>query len=239
MKKIILFFILWSWTVLSYAGSFDVSPIRVDLSPQNPIVTLQVINQADTTTTLQAYVKQWSQQNDNDDYQDQKRVVIIPPLVKIPPHKTQLFRVALTDPSISSSEQTYRVYLHEVVQPLRKDRFLLQVATRVGIPVFVTPNKLLPTEMKASIRKTPRAGHWIVKLNNPGNQHLHILQLSLSAAKKTIAKQAIYLYVLPNSTRQWTIKAAEAVAPPLTLTATLDTGSTITTTIDKIDKSTP
>ena len=64
-----------------------------------------------------------------------------PPIATIAPDKEQIIRVGLRRAPDKERELSYRLFLQEVPAPPKPGFQGLQVALRVGLPVFVQPKR--------------------------------------------------------------------------------------------------
>jgi fimbrial chaperone protein len=232
--RVIIAFVLLGFSLLAEANAFNVWPIKIDLSAKTSIITFQVTNQSDSATTLQSSVAKWTQDHLTDVYQPTQDVIIIPPLARIAPHQTQLFRVALQKPSSKKIETAYRVYLQEVLPPATSKQFELRVATRLGLPTFVQTETPASTKYDWQLQQLAN-GEWAIAMTNNATQHIYVANFVLSSTKThtVLAKQDAYTYILPGSSRQWVFKPQQAISLPLTLAVTTKDG-TITAAITQI-----
>jgi fimbrial chaperone protein len=84
----------------------------------------------------------------------------------------------------------------------------LQVALRIGLPVFVQPQqgKAAPIMAWAAVRAPD--GNLKLTLRNQGNAHVQVSDFALYApgSDKLIAREASSTYVLAGQTRVWLLK---------------------------------
>lgn len=169
-----------------------------------PIATLTLTNDSDTPTVVDATLNTWHQIHDEDIYTPIKELLIVPPLVTIPAHGSQLLRIALRTPVSNTSEIPYRLYLKEVLPPAHSKILALRVALRLGLPVFIEPPIKTQVKLDWSIKKNKNS-EWLIKAKNIGNQHVQIGELILSQNGKTLFEKSMAEYILPSSTYVWHI----------------------------------
>ncbi|HUH93753.1 MAG TPA: molecular chaperone [Casimicrobiaceae bacterium] len=209
------------------AGSFQVNPIRVDIAKgASAAITLR--NDGEESIVVQSSVVGWSQDNGQDVYAPTTEALVTPPIMTVPPGGEQIVRVGLRRPSDPQRELTYRVYLQEVPPPPKPGFNGLQVALRVGLPVFVAPLAAPIRRLEWSARIRPD-GTIALNADNTGNSHVQItdFELRLPGASEPLARESLLAYVLAGQRRQWNLPApAERVksARELRLKAFTDAG---------------
>jgi fimbrial chaperone protein len=190
------------------AGSFQVNPIRVDLSRGATNAAITVRNDGDEPVVVQSSIVAWSQENGQDVYAPTPEALVTPPIATVPPGGEQIIRVGLRRQADPQRELTYRVYLQEVPPPPKPGFTGLQVALRVGLPVFIAP--LAPPvrhlDWSAQIRPD---GAIVLSAQNTGNAHVQVTDFELrsSGAGESVAHESSLAYVLAGQRRQWTLSA--------------------------------
>lgn len=228
MKKLVTLALLCgaAWPLL--AATFNVSPIRVGLSAQRPIVPLSVRNEGDDPLVVQVQVVRWSQKDGEDVYESTKDILATPPIVTVPPRSTQIVRVGLRRGVDPERELSYRVYLAEVPAPPAADANRVHVALRIGLPVFVSS----PTAPKPALAwKVVHGedGAATLRVKNEGNAHARIANVRLlsSADRQPLARYPNPAYLLPGSAQAWRLQLdpGKRLGPdPVRLQAFMDAG---------------
>ena len=207
----------------AWAGAFSVSPIRVDLSARHVVEALTVHNVGDAATLVQLDVVAWSQHDGKNVYLPSTDLLATPPIFTVAAGATQVVRVGLRRGVDARSELTYRVYLQEVA-PAPKPGFQgLQVALRIGVPVFVAP--VAPAAPVLHWRaQAAGAGELRLTLANDGAMHTRISGLTLAQGATPALTKAAPAYVLAGQRVSWKIGMAVAPGAPLRLGADSDAG---------------
>jgi fimbrial chaperone protein len=123
------------------AGALQVSPLGVRLSDERPIATLRVRNVDDHEVIMQADVFAWMQLDGEDAYAATDEVVVIPPIFSLAPGAQQLLRIGLPEAMpLSEVERAFRVFLRELQQIDGQRDGGLNLALRIGLPIFVPPS---------------------------------------------------------------------------------------------------
>ncbi|HJW26479.1 MAG TPA: molecular chaperone [Rhodocyclaceae bacterium] len=209
------------------AGSLSVSPIRVNLSEAAPTAALTVENTGNAPIVAQAQMLRWTAVGEEDRHEPSDEVVVTPPIMTIQPGRSQIVRVGLSRSADPQRELAYRLYLEEVPPPPRPGSQGLQVALRVGVPLFVAPNGA--AEPKLTWRIVQSSSQAVaVEATNAGNGHLRLLNLSLGAvdSERSLARRQIPGYLLPGQSRRWIIPLKEPLsAERVRLSADSDRGA--------------
>jgi fimbrial chaperone protein len=190
------------------AGSFEVNPIRIDLSAATRSAALTVRNNGTEPVVVQVSVQSWSQQGGADVLGATNDVLASPPIATIAPDKEQIVRVGLRRAPDAGTELSYRLFLQEVPPPPRPGFQGLQVALRVGLPIFVQPTGG-PAKAALTWNAELRDDRTIaLRVENRGSGHVQISDVQLFAAggKEPIAAVSQLVYVLPGQSRDWSLK---------------------------------
>jgi len=193
---------------VSWAGSFQVNPIRIELSAAKRSAALTVTNTGAEAVVVQASLVAWAQDAGKDVMSPTKEVLISPPIATIPAGREQIIRVGLRRAPDARQELSYRLFLQEVPPPPKPGFQGLQVALRLSLPVFVQPRA---GQAKAALvwhASLENANTVRLTLENRGTGHIQIsdVKLSLPDAKEPIAAQSALAYVLPGQSRNWDLK---------------------------------
>lgn len=191
----------------AYAGAFAVTPVRVTLSARHMSDSLVLTNKNDSETSVQLELFAWSQDGEGKDvFTPTKDLLATPPIFTLQPNGTQVVRVGLRRPQNSTDELTYRLFLQELPPPPKPNFTGLQVALRMGIPVFVLPaNPVTPAltwQLLSSVD-----GKLILKASNAGKAHIQVANFIIAPQEATpFARQQVASYLLSNQTREWVVK---------------------------------
>jgi len=198
--------VLLSWVGLpgvSHAGSFHVTPVKVTLSSQTTTYVLKVENNGTTNVTLQLKTLEWTQQDGRDQLQPTREVLVTPPLFNLKSGATQIVRLALMRKPDADRELSYRLLLEEVPSPPAADFKGVQIALRIGIPIFVTPVLKAKQDLGFTTFQSPD-GQWHLNVANRGLAHSQITGVTLYATGTQDSPMASYsnaTYVLPGQAR--------------------------------------
>jgi len=216
------------WTLLVWmaaafpaaASTFNISPIRAELSENHRTAVLTLTNADDQPVVVQVHVLAWSQENGEEHQEETREVLVTPPVLQIPAMHEQIVRIALRRDPDAQRELTYRVIFEEVPQAAPANFTGLRVALRLSVPIFVAPahGRAAPDVSWEAHRLTN--GDIEVAATNRGTGHLQISDFDLQwHATGTLQSPDGELhsmapkYVLPGSRMIWTLKPSPAATP--------------------------
>ncbi|MGH8292886.1 MAG: fimbrial biogenesis chaperone [Gammaproteobacteria bacterium] len=227
MRKLLFLVIVLLAPFGARAASFQVNPIRVTLSAAQATNVLRVTNASDTPTVVQIEIVAWSQENNADVYTPSRALLATPPIFTVAAGSQQIVRLGMRSAPDAKQETCYRLFLSEVPPAPRPGFRGVQIALRVGIPVFVGPAMATAPALRWSARRLSADELEITALNN-GTAHAEILKLTVNAPDRSAPLlQKFGGYVLPGAQRAWTFKLAAPLAAkaPLEISADTDQGS--------------
>jgi fimbrial chaperone protein len=210
------------------AGSFQVNPIRVDMSAGVTTAALTIRNDGEEPVVVQLSVAAWSQESGEDKYGATIEALVTPPIATIAPGAQQVVRVGLRRTPDPRQELAFRLFVQEVPPPPKPDFNGLQVALRVSLPIFVAP-LAPPIRQLAWSAKVESDGTIRLTLRNTGNTHIQISDLELRPSDEDmlVAHEAGLAYALAGQSREWLLKSqssAGKTAKELRLKAITDAG---------------
>ncbi len=187
------------------AGSFQVNPIRIEIAKGATTAAITVRNDGDEAIVIQASMVGWTQDDSGQDmYAPTTEALVTPPVMTVAPGGEQIVRVGLRRAADPQRELTYRLYLAEVPPPPKPGFTGLQVALRVGVPVFVPPLAPVIRRLEWSAQ-TAADGTIRLAAQNTGNTHVQItdFELGVTGAGEPLAHQTALAYVLAGQRRLW------------------------------------
>jgi fimbrial chaperone protein len=192
------------------AAEWNVDPVRVELSPQQQTAAIIVRNESDQPSSIQVQAVAWSQVDGKDVYTPTRELLVSPPIATIPPKSDQVIRVALRRAADPGKELSYRINLQELPHEQATESTGVQVALRIGLPVFVQSAKgdAMP-KMAWSVARVSDS-QLKVKVSNQGNAHVQVSDFSLHAAgaADAVSSESASSYVLAGQSREWLLKTA-------------------------------
>jgi fimbrial chaperone protein len=216
------------WLLLASAAlagsvqALTISPVLIELSPAQRVVSVTVSNPSDQAMNFQVETLAWSQPDGTNHYEPTEDLLVAPPIAEIPPQGSQIFRVTLRKPLSGTVEQTYRLVLEDVSEELAPQPGIVAIRFRHNLPVYVTP----PGEAKAAPRWSrcaAAAGKGCVRLDNDGSRRLRISELTVAGQgwQQKIPGGA----VLAGAWKQFNFNLASGRSPPTSITAKTDQGA--------------
>ena len=208
-RRLCLAFLLAA-PLAAMAASLGISPVRVELSPATPTAALTLRNGGDEPTVVQVRALAWSQQGGEDVYEPTSEIIVSPPIFTVAGNSAQVVRVGLRRAPDPRRELSYRIYLQEVPGPPQPGVTGLQLALRIGVPVFVKP--VQPAKAMLNWRIGREAGGALrVVATNPGEMHVQLTGIKLFSAgaepdAPVLASHESGGYLLPDQSREWRIE---------------------------------
>ncbi len=188
------------------AGSFAVSPVRVELSARAQTGSVTLRNQLDAPVLVQAEVLLWGQDDGQDKLTATQDLLVSPAVFTLPANGSQLVRVALRGPVDAGRELSYRLILTEVPPQATSEFTGLNVSLRLSLPVFVEAQTPSPAKLEWSARYDGD-GKLAVTARNAGQVHARVLQFSVAPAEGPgpAADESTTAYILPGQARTWVL----------------------------------
>jgi fimbrial chaperone protein len=205
-----------SWLVpLSVlAGSFSVSPIRIDLSSAQRSVALTVRNENDQPTVVQLQLVAWAQTEDDDRLEPTDDLIASPPIFTVPPGASQIVRVALRRASDGVREKSYRILVNEVPPAPQPGFTGAQFALKISLPIFVEATAKTSPQLEWSAKRTS-SGELALSAVNTGGKHIQVQAIDIARDGSDADAQFRGLwYILPGQRRTITIKPNTGRAIP-------------------------
>ena len=195
--------LLLSWQSL-WAGTFSISPLRVEFSPGNETQVVRITNEGDTTLSIQVQGFEWSQAaNGDDQFEPAESLIAVPTVFSVEPGERQIVRVGVLDPDFGDLERSYRLFFTELAPPAAASGPGVSMRLRISIPAFVAP--MDEPRPRLSLEGFSRDGDSVgITLKNTGNQHVQIRRLSLHggpSVESEVVESAGGVYLLPGTSR--------------------------------------
>jgi fimbrial chaperone protein len=195
------------WLPPASAGSFGISPLRLEFSGPVRTAALTVRNDEDAPALIQVETLLWTQDGGQEKLDPTSDLLVSPTVFTLPPKGTQLVRVALRSSPDPSRELSYRVILQEVPPEASPDFTGLRLALRLSIPAFVAPTAAAKQDLAWSATYDT-TGAIVVRADNNGGAHARVLGLTLTPENGTgpALQDTVATYVLPGQFRTWTLQ---------------------------------
>ena len=190
------------------ASDLVVNPIRVVLDDKNPAAVVTLQNAGQEARVIQTELLRWTQKEGKDVYTPTRDLLVNPPVFTLAAGQSQLIRVGLNRPQDANQELAYRLYIQEVPPPAKPGFTGLQMALRIGLPVFVSPKATLNPRIRWQANRTS-AGLIRLAVTNEGNFHIHLTDIQLTELdnhRQIINWYRVHTYLLPGQSQELTLK---------------------------------
>lgn len=163
------------------AASLQVAPVRVELSRDASNALLSVRNAGEEPVRLQADVYGWVQDEEGKmELQPTKDLLVYPFLFELKQGEARNVRVGASPQAFREVERAGRLVIAEVPgAPRQEARKQVRVTTRVSIPVFLAPQRVLEDLQVQPPRIA--AGRAALRLVNQGNVSVRPIEVALNA----------------------------------------------------------
>ena len=193
------------------ASSFTVNPIKLSLSGKNQSALLTLQSQTNEEIRFKILVQEWTQSPKGEmQLKDTKDIVVYPGLLTLAPNEERKLRIGTTV-AAGAIERSYRVFVEEL-PPLRApqstNKSEVKVLTKMGVPIFVTPEKPKASGTVEGMALAKRKLVFTVK--NTGNvyflmQSVRVKALN-AAGTSAFEKDVEGWYLLAGGTRVWEVE---------------------------------
>jgi len=199
------------------AASLVIKPTRVIVTEGTPVVAVTIENQGTTEAVVQLQLMSWTQENGEDIYgpTDTLGIMVCPSMSTIQPGESQILRVALEEVDRDwSTEGSFRLFIQEIPSAPSEEATAVQVAVRIGVPVFLPPKKIAQPPLAWQLESRGEDGLWMT-VSNSGNVHALISNLQLTSEAGFQFQAASHQYVLPGSTVTWRLDQLNPISGTL------------------------
>ncbi len=166
---------------VTLAADFSIQPIAVHLGKGNATQTLSILNRGIEPVRLQVTGFAWDQDAQGDTkLTATDDVIFFPQLVTVPAGERRAIRVGMAGATSVEKEKTYRVFVEELPSlqsQLAPKGAVVNVRTKMGVPIFVDPSKPSP-KGEVSVASV-RGGHLQFAVANHGNAHFLTQRISV------------------------------------------------------------
>lgn len=199
---------------VSFATTFQVTPVKVLLSRRAPTALLTLKNGSDRRLRFQATAFAWSQTPEGKmELSPTRDVVFFPPLLSVEPGTTRKVRVGAAT-EFGALEKSYRIFFEELpeLEPAAGPaQSQLKIRTRMGIPIFLRPEE--PESGTRLERAQVSAGLLRFSLRNTGNVHWNLRGVRVTglgpAGEPIFDRESDGWYVLAGKSRDYAIEVPE------------------------------
>lgn len=184
-------------------GNLQVGSTRVELAAGARATRLVLRNDGDAPVGAQVRVYAWSQPEGDDRLDETAAIALSPPIARIAPGQEQIVRIVRQGPAPSGHDATYRVVAEEVPLTPQDAQVAVGFRMRYVLPLFDRAADATPAQLACRI-----AAGTLSCLNTGGRAiKLGATRLVDAAGHSVELTNGLFGYVLPKSTRRWTLAA--------------------------------
>lgn len=172
-----------------------------------PIAELEFSSLYAQTRIFDVRVFRWTQRDGRDVLTPDDGFIVVPAVFSIDPYETVFIRVEPRAIAATSIEQSYKVIVTRVIPGAATPP---PTARRVETPLFEPPTS--PALDPSVTLKATAPGRADLTVENGGNEHLYLGNVSIEIAQRKIFAGKIAGYVLANSTQTFHLRVDGAFA---------------------------
>ncbi len=183
MKNILLAMLCCiAFNHLAMANTFNVFPMRLELTEGAKIGTVTVVNNNDSPANMQVRAMKWTQgEHGRDTMENTDELTFFPKIFKVPAHGQKVVRVGYQGKPLPR-ELSFRLFIREL--PVEEPgKMGMKMAVQISMPVFIRPvaaGKMPSPEVKGISIVDGKLVGWI---QNPGLRYLMVRKLEVSGSK--------------------------------------------------------
>ena len=207
LKYLVVLLLAWI-PLLTNAGSFSVSPLRIELSKSDTTRIINLQNLEAKPVTVQLQVMAWSHKEGADQFAPTRDVIVTPQIFHLKGNGLQIIRAGLLRKPETHEELSYRLIIEEIPAPPPAEFKGAQLALRVTLPVFIAPEKVPNPKIEFQTFVEPD-GRLKVRIVNHGQAHAQIQKMMIfgkEKSEKSLATHEKSIYVLPGQERNLILK---------------------------------
>ena len=217
--------VLWAMLLTghtpSLAGSFQVSPVGIQMTARERAAALHLSNTGHQALMLLAEVMHWSQDAEGQDrLEPSNDLVLSPPVIVLPPGASQVVRLARLVPYHPDQGQSYRLIVREARPQgmVEQDMGQIPVLLGMSLPVLLLPPR--PVRKLACEAQATHATRLTLFCTNEGNAVVRVVRIALGPPSEPLARFEGAAYWLPGSHHRLDLQSMEPIATgphPLTV----------------------
>ncbi|MDB5713340.1 MAG: molecular chaperone [Sphingomonadales bacterium] len=181
------------------AGSLTVNPVRIVLTPEEPVQTMRIQNTGSDTSRIQLRLFAWRQEGGKDVFEETRDVLVNPGLFEIGAKGEQIARFGLRT-SPGTTEKSYRVFVEEVPDARLSQPGVVRTLLRISIPIFLPAHEAI-ARLDWRLWTTPD-NKSMVSVSNTGAAHVQISGIVFTRGATKLGATAMSVYLLPGASQQ-------------------------------------
>jgi fimbrial chaperone protein len=193
-----------------HAAGLNVSPVAITLKADDAKALLTLRNDGPEPVRYQLQASAWGEDAKTGmTLSPTQDVIFFPTLLSLKPGETHNVRVGVAVP-FGALERTYRIFVEELppAEKASQPRTTVRVLTRVGIPIFVQPTKVLDAHNLSPISLANGAAS--LTLQNTGNVHMRVESVVLegldASGKRLFQREAQGWYLLAGGEKRYQLE---------------------------------
>ena len=196
------------------AATLQISPVMVDMAPQQGASGITLRNPDAMPVYGQVRVYAWEQRDGDDVLLPTDEIQVSPPIIQVPPRSEQLVRLVRASREPAAIEKSYRLVIDEIPDPSTPAVNGVVLRLRYSVPVFVAGATPEPRP-ELSWRAAREGKEWVLSLNNTGTRYAQVASLQVldSGGKPVAEVDGLVGYALAQRQRQWRIRPAAGAGP--------------------------
>ena len=212
------------------AATLQISPVMVDMAPQQGASGITLRNPDAMPVYGQVRVYAWEQRDGDDVLLPTDEIQVSPPIIQVPPRSEQLVRLVRASREPAAIEKSYRLVIDEIPDPSTPAVNGVVLRLRYSVPVFVAGATPEPRP-ELSWRAAREGKEWVLSLNNTGTRYAQVASLQVldSGGKPVAEVDGLVGYALAQRQRQWRIPGRPQAPGPVRIKALIN-GGTISAT---------
>jgi fimbrial chaperone protein len=195
------------YETVALANSFQVSPIRVNLVPNESSTLITLHNESKDRLRLQVSVSAWEENKSGEMVLiPTEEIIFYPTLLTLNPGDQRNVRVG-TKNAVVEKEKSFRIFIEELPSQVTLTTTGVRLLTRMSVPIFIRPAK---AQARPGVEQMAlRAPEFSFELKNNGNAHFQPRQILVKGADakgETVLERKIPgWYVLAGGSRHYHI----------------------------------
>lgn len=208
-----------SLSCTTLASAQTITPVLLQLGAKQRIASVSVRNTSAKPVHYQSQLLAWQQLAGEDRFEESRDLLVVPPIARIEPGATQVFRLMLRQPP-TEREKAYRLILEDVSALTQQEVPEMAVMLRVrhSLPVFVAGSEA-PRPRVRVLPCVDAASPGCIRIENDGNRHVAVRSVSLRGADWQSDVPLGASRVLAGSWMQWSVPLPAGASRPFALSA--------------------
>lgn len=204
------------------AASLRISPIGIELAPNQRAAALTVTNTDKRPVSIQVRVFRWTQDDGGDRLDPTTDLIVNPPAATIPAGAAYTVRIARPSVTPVDAERSYRLVIDELPRPSESGPASQGVAMllRTSMPVFIGDHAQ-SASLAWTVWQDAQGLH--AEASNTGRRHARVAGLALDAGdgRRIVFGEGLNGYVLAGAARRFDLRTAPNETPPRLAGATV------------------